>query len=802
MNTLRLGWRALWKAPRFTIVTVCTLALGIGLVTSVFSFLNGYLWRALPYEAAERIVTIGDLDSRSQFRRTGSMSLAAFDAVQAEARSYSIMAAYTTASANLTGVSGAERVDAVEATESLLPLLRVNALLGRAFTPEDVHPGSPPVVLLSHRKWQADFGADRSVIGQVLRVDGVDRTVIGVLPDGFEFEYAELWLPLRATEDEKAAQHVYVLGRLRDGIQVDEARAELQVLQPRLDAHDLLEGELRLHHEMVVRLPVPAGLHWLFLLATIFVLGIACANIVNLLFARGVARQSEHAIHAALGASRWQVMRATLAEALLLSLMATAAGLWIAHWTVKLLLATVPNWIGSWVQFGIDFRVLGFAAFLGLCATLFIGLAPAREAARVDLLSVLKLGGVLGRREPGVVRRSRRLVVLEIALSVGLCMCTLLLVRSFQRLTEFDPGYDADQVYTQTFNLDDRYASTEQRDLFYARISEALARTPGIEQVSTEAPFVRLQDEADTAWTYRPWLGVALDGNEFVVQMRNMEYSAVDPSYARTLGLTLLEGRFIDERDRAGSEPVVVLSRAAALALSPESSAVGRHLVLDSTRTRTARVIGVTSDAVSVRGGIKGLQAEPVRAIYFAAGQSVRAQPELLVRAVPGVDPNPMVQSQLRAFDPDQSITHSGTLAEESAGDRTGVSIFAAVFAVLAGCALVLALIGMYGVVSFTTEQRRAEIGLRMALGATASDIKRQVIGYGVGVSVLGVVLGVLLGFGLSQFVRIFLFGVTTLDPLSVVVIAIVFGSVAILSSYGPARRATRVDPLNSLRAQ
>ncbi len=800
---LRVAWRTLWASPRVTLVVVLTLGVGIALITLVFTLLNGYLWRALPYQDAERVVSLAEL-GRQVPERSVSMPLPAYDALREQATSYQLLGAYARGGGNLRIGSAATLVSLVKASPTLLPLLRVPSFLGRTFEPGDAVIGAPFTILLTHRFWQTHFGADPAVLGRILYMSGQATIVVGVLPPSFEFEYADVWVPLRPLD--RKDEDVNVLGRLRDEASFETARAEVAVLETRLQQAGLIEGKLLVHPEMVVRLPLPGGLHWLFLIGTFFVLAIACANVVNLLLARGVVRQSQQAVRAALGASRRQLLGESLTESLILAFLASVLGLALSTWGVDILLATVPNGLPSWVRFGIDLRVIGFTTLVAAVALALIGLAPAREAARVDLLSVLKVGGLVGQKTATVVRSARRLIVIEVALSVALFMGALLMVRSFQQLQKVDPGYDAGRVLSVAFGFDERYADITRERSFFIRLEERLQRAAGVEAVSTEG-FVRaFRVDTDTAWG--PGQIVSLEGGS-PVQMSQLESSVVEPAFPRVLGLSVLEGRFLDDGDREGGERVTVLSRSLAQRLSPNASVVGRTITIARRQyqevgapTKLARVVGVIEDRVGVRGGRDGLRAEPRTELYFSNAQAVGGNHELLVRSTAAASLRRVVEENSRAVDPDQTIARAETLAEQLGSDALGVRIFSTLFGVVAGCALLLALIGMYGVVSYMAEQRRAEIGLRMALGATRRDIARQVVGYGLKLAIAGVGIGLVLGFGIGRLTRIMLFGVSVLDPLTCALVAIVFSAVAALSAYGPARRAMRVDPLTALRAQ
>jgi putative ABC transport system permease protein len=387
-------------------------------------------------------------------------------------------------------------------------------------------------------------------------------------------------------------------------------------------------------------------------------------------------------------------------------------------------------------------------------------------------------------------------------------MGALLMVRSFQKLQRVDPGYDAERVLSVTFgsDYDERYADITRERSFFLRLEERLQRAAGVEAVSTEG-FVRaFRADTDTAWG--PGQIVSLEGGS-PVQMSQLESSVVEPAFPRVLGLSVLEGRFLDDSDREGGERVTVLSRSLAQRISPIASVVGRTITIARSQylevgapTKLARVVGVIEDRMSVRFSRDGLRAEPRTELYFSDAQAVGGNRKLLVRSAAATSLRRVVEEHVRAVDPDQTIARAETLAQQFGSGAMSVRIFAAMFGVVAGCALLLALIGMYGVVSYMAEQRRAEIGLRMALGATRRDIARQVVGYGLTLAVAGVGIGLVLGFGIGRLTRIMLFGVSVLDPLTCALVAIVFSAVAALSAYGPARRAMRVDPLTALRAQ
>ena len=794
---IRITWRTLWQSPRVTTVVVLTLGLGIGLLTTVFTFLNGYLWHALPYEAADRIGVIA-APGTGTYSPGGKLPREAYHTVREKAISFQDFAAYESSRLNVRVGDAVAAARVVHATASLVPLLRVRPFLGRWLEESDAVAGANTSVVLTYGLWRSRLEADPRAIGRTIYIGGNPATIIGVLPEDFTFERAEVFLPLRR-ETAVGDEFVTMLGRLRDGATFESAASELAVISSQLQSTRIIGRPVNLIPDMMMRRGIPGSLHWFFLIGTLFVLGIACANVVNVMFARGVTRQAERAVRATLGASSARLLRESLAESLIMTALATAIGLVLSIWTVRILLATIPNGMPGWIDFSVDWRVLAFTSAASLVTLMMIGVAPAREAARVDLVSVMKVGGVIGRRTVSTVRSSRRLIVLEIALAVALCLGTLLMVRSFQNVSRFDPGYDATRVLSVHLALDRPYDTPAREREFLDRFEQRLQGRPGIEGVSSEGYPQGFRNDPDTTWSPRHLLG--LDGADPAYN-RDYDFAVVEQTFPRVLGLAVVEGRFFDSRDAVGSEGVVVVSQSLARRLIPSGSILGHTLVFDSAGKHRSRVVGVLRDRYAIRGGLT-MQGVPRQEVYFPAAQLFAFQSAVLLRSAEPERLRSIIEAELRAVDPNQAINWAETLADEIVG-RNAVTArsFAALFGILGVSAFVLALIGMYGVISYNAEQRRAEIGLRMALGASTSQIARDVIGYGFKLAVVGVVIGIVLGFALARLVRILLFGVSTVDPLSCVIVAVSFTGVALLAAYGPARRALQVDPLTALRAQ
>jgi putative ABC transport system permease protein len=801
---LRYGVRVLLKNPGFTAVAVIALALGIGANSAIFSVVNKVLLSPLPYKDPDGLVMVWEDDTKHGYPNN-TPAAANYVDWRDQNQVFEGMAAIADQSFNLTGAGEPERLTGRRVSASLFPLLGVAPQAGRTFAPEEDRPGANRVVVLSHGLWQRRFGSDRDVAGKTLTLNGESYEVVGVMPAHFHFPSREdeLWVPIAFTPQEAANRnrhYLKVVARLKPGVTVERAQAEMSTIASRLRQQypeqntDLGATVVPLHEQVVGKI----RLALLVLLGAVgFVLLIACANVANLLLARAAARQKEIALRVALGASRMRLIRQFLTESVLLAAVGGALGLLLAVWGVSLLKSFIPESISQVGDIGVDAKVLGFTLLVSLLTGLVFGLAPATQASGFNLNETLKEGG----RDSSSGSRGNRirgaLVVTEVAISLFLLVCAGLLINSFLRLRSVDPGFKVENLLTMGVVLpQEKYTTQERRSAFYKDLIGRVEALPGV-RAAAVTNWIPLVNQGDS-------IGVSVEGHPDpppgqgkrpVVVTR-----VVSPNYFRAMGIQLLQGREFDEgRDRVDSPSVVLVSEALARRYWPGESAVGKRVNPGDPNDPAdwCEVIGVVKDVRQFE-----LAADPKPQMYFTYAQAGFFAPRHLVVAT-DVDPLTVagsVRSAVWEVDKDQPVSDVNTMEEvlsESLARQRFSMLLLGIFAALA---LVLAAVGLYGVMSYTVAQRTREIGLRMALGAQRGDVLRLVVGQGLKLVLLGVVIGLVASVALTRVMTSLLFGVSATDPATLAAISLLLIAVAALASYIPARRATRVDPLIALR--
>jgi putative ABC transport system permease protein len=795
---MRYGLRTLLAKPGFTLVAVTTLALGIGATSTIFSFVNGILLRPLPYRDAERLVLIDETAGKR-----GNLSMAVsfpnFVDWREQNQVFSGVAAYDDRSFALTGGDGEpEQLPGGIVSANTFELLGVTPALGRSFRPEEDGPDQADVVILSHGLWERRFGASPSVLNQSIVVNNRPRTVIGVMPAGFRFpETAELWIPLTPeVKDWTRNDHgISAVGRLKPGVSLDQAQADMSAVARRIEELHPLTNE-----GMGITLtPMRDGLvggyrkALLLLLGVVgLVLAVACANVANLLLARASARQREIAVRAALGASRWRVFRQLLTESLLLGAAGGALGLLLAMWGLDLLLAAIPVDLPFWMKFTLDWRVLGFAAGTALLTSLVFGVAPALQASRIDLNETLKEGG-RGGAGASRHRLRRALVIAEVALSLILLISAGLMMRSFLRLQQVNPGLNAENVLTLRVSLpSSKYDVPEKRQDFFRQLLERTRALPGVQS----AGAISYLPLSGGGW------GRSLTVEDHPVlsvgQAPSINHCVITPDYFRAMGITLLEGRDFTDADTRDSAKVAIIDERLAREYWPNASPLGRRVRFGPPENNEPWHV-----IVGVVGEVKheSLNLTERKSVYLPHAQvsiggmalAVRTQsnPESLAGAV---------RAQVKELDPNQPVTAVSTMSEVVSRSVWQPRLYAILFGVFAGVALLLASVGIYGVMSYAVTQRTHEIGVRMALGAQRGDVLRLVIRQGMWLALVGVCLGALASVALTRLMQSLLFGVGATDPATFAGVAAVLTAAALLACYIPARRATKVDPMIALR--
>jgi putative ABC transport system permease protein len=792
---LRFAARMLRKKPGFTLTAVAVLALTIGATTAIFSIVEDVLLRPLPFDEPERIVRVHETSPRGKV----TVSPPNFVDWQAQNRTFSAMAAYDERAVTLFDGASPERIDAAVTGPDLFAVLGVPPLLGRTFTAEEARPDGPRVVVISHGLWQRRFGGDRRVLSASLTIDAERYAVIGVMPRGFSFpDGYDVWLPLAFTPSElrptqRGAHYVEVIGRLQPGVSREQAEADVSAIEQQIartnapvqgygiwlePVFDAMVGEYRR--------PL-----WTLLGAVLCVLLIGCANISNLLLARASTRRTEMSVRAALGAGRWRIVRQLLAESTLLSIAGGATGLLLAVWSSEALTTLLPADVPRGPSVALDTRVLLFATAVSVLAGVLFGMAPALDAARGDLATSLKEARRDGGAQAGTRLRST-LVAVEVALAVMLLAGAGLALRSFDRLSRIDPGYDASGTLVADVVLPvASYPDDGSIVRFYERYIEALGAQAGV--IAAGAVAIPPLARGGFGGTF------TLIGKPEPQEEPRMQVRAATPGYLETVRVPLRRGRLLTSADRAGAPPVAVITEAAARKYWPGENPIGQRIrlhVSTSTREVEREIVGVVGD---VRAG--RIETAPAPMVYVPQAQYVFEFMTVFVRT--SGDPMalaPAMRSQLAALDPQIAagrIRRGDALVEQAIAQPRFRMILLVAFA---ATALVLAALGLYGVMAFAVSRRRNEIGLRIALGAERGEVIGLVLRQGMLPVAAGLAVGLAGALAATRLMRTLLFGIDPYDVPTFAAVVLLLPAVAALACYLPARRAAMVDPLVALR--
>jgi putative ABC transport system permease protein len=801
IQDVRFGVRMMIKNPTFTVVAVIALALGIGANSAIFSVVNTVLLRPLPYKDPDRLVMVWEDDSRHGYPRDTPAAANYID-WRDQNRVFEGMAAMTDQSFNLTGSGEPERIDGQRVSANLFPLLGVEPQLGRAFVPEEDQPGANHVVILSHGLWQRRFGSDAGIIGKSLTLNGDSHTVVGVMPPQLRFPSPEdeLWVPVAFAPREAANRgrhYLNVVARLKPGVTLQQAQAEMSAIAARLQQQypeqnaELGAAVVPLHEQAVGDIK-PALL--VLLGAVGFVLLIACANVANLLLARAAVRQKEIATRVALGASRLRLVRQFLTESVLLAALGGGVGLLLSAWGVRLLKAFIPQDISQVKSITLDARVLGFTLLISLLTGLIFGLAPALQASALNLNETLKEGG----RDSAAGSRGNRirglLVVAEVAVSLVLLVGAGLLINSFLRLRSVDPGFRSDNLLTMSIVLPQlKYPDHARRAAFYDDLLNRVEALPGVKSaaVTSQIPLLRQGDSIGITIEGRP---EPSPGQKNIVVTR-----VVSPHYFQTMGIPLLRGRQFAEQDKADSPGVAVVSEAMARRYWPGEDPMGKRICPGKPESPEdwITIVGVVKDVRQFE-----LNADPKPQMYLSYAQAGFFAPRHLVVGTGGAPRSlaSSVRATVWGIDRDQPVSDITTM-EDVLSDSVARQRFSMLLlGVFAALALVLAAVGLYGVMSYSVAQRKHEIGIRMALGAQTADVLKLVIGQGLKLVSVGVGIGLAAALVLTRVMSSLLFGVSATDPATFATISLVLLGAGALASYLPARRATKVDPMIALR--
>ncbi|HKQ79500.1 MAG TPA: ABC transporter permease [Blastocatellia bacterium] len=804
---LRYGVRMLLKSPNYALIAVISLALGIGANTAIFSVVNTLLLKALPYHDPDRIVLVWGADNQSAAAARSQVSATDVADWRRQNSVFAEITTYGNWSATLLSGNEPERINGIQVGDGYFSALQGKPLLGRVFLPEEQEDGKDFVIVLGHGLWQRRFGGDPQIIGRQVNLSGRPYTIVGVMPPDFQSlpislvePRGEFYRPVaeKYDEAERSSRHLRAIARLNPSVTLRQAQAEMSVIAHRLERQHPQDNTNYSVRLTTLTEDTVGGLRQTLLLllgAVLFVLLIACANVSNLLLARAAARQKELSIRAALGAGRLRLLRQLLTESVLLSLTGGALGLLLARWGTSLIesLGAQVTPLLSGVK--LDARVLTFTLMISLLTGVVFGLAPALHVSRPDLNETLKDAGHSAGAGAHGSRLRGALVVAEMALALVLLICAGLLIQSVLRLRAVNPGFNPSNLLTMNVALPSaKYPKPQQRVEFHNRLVERLVVLPGVNAAgfTSVLPFSSNFDGRGLAVEDQP----KPPGAEISVDLY-----IITPDYLRTMAIPLRTGRPLTERDTEETPKVALINETMARALWPKQDPLGKRIKFPGSERNPQpwrSIVGVVADVAQY-----ALDRQPPMQIYLADAQYPASFMTLVVRTAS--DPAGFasaVRNEVRALDKEQAVFGVAALEE-----LIGASIALRRFLMLlllsfAAVALSMAAVGIYGVISYAVTQRTREIGIRMALGAQASDVLRLVVGQGLRLVLSGVVIGLVVALGLTRLIKTMLFGVSARDPLTFIVISMLLTVVALLACWIPARRATKVDPLLALRRQ
>lgn len=798
LKDLRFSIRTLWHNRAFTVVAVITLALGIGANTAIFSLVNAVLLRALPFKNPDQLVSLSKVQPSE-----GLPGIAAFEYLtwRDQGNNIADLAAYSNDNFNLTGQGEPERLSGSQVTANFFDTLGVSPLRGRTFVTGEDQPGHEQVVLLSETFWQRHFSRNEQVIGRSVNLDDRPYTIIGVMPNTFRFPNEfDIWIPLALNPVTEAQGHMFtlvdVVARLKPNVTIDQSRTELNSISARASEH---MGEkfspvevVPLHQQLVGGVRLTMLVLWG---AVTLVMFLACANVASLMLSRTIGRQREMAVRAAVGARRWQLIRQLLIESLVLGLIGGMLGILIAVWSKGLIASLVPEGFTSSVydlnSIKMDWRVFVFTLALSLMTGVIFGLVPAVTGSKPDLVKTLREGKSFNLLGFGLRSIRGWLVVTELAMAMVLLLAAGLLVRSFNQLLAIDLGFSRENVLTLRVDLPrSKYSTPIQTINFHKELMERLKAVPGVESVST------INHKPLSGFGIIAYTQIENSGPPDQKKDKALGIGSVSTDYFRTMKIPLISGRFYDERDTAESPNVAIVNQAFVRRYFPNNDAIGKRLGFGCKDGLCRTIVGVVGDVRQ-----ESLTDAVVPEVFVPFPQMAMNGMTVLVRT----QSNPVsfaaaVRNQVSAIDRNQPIYEVKTLdqrvAESIAVSRSLMFLFGT-FALLA---LVLASVGIYGIVSYSVGQRTHEIGIRMALGAQRAHVLKLIMRNGIVLAITGVVVGIGGGLALTRFLKTLLFGITPTDTLTLALVSIGLFVVAVAACLIPARRATKVDPLVALR--
>jgi putative ABC transport system permease protein len=808
LHDIRYGIRMLVKSPSVSILATIALALGIGANTAIFSVVNAVLLRPLPFPESNSLMAVFETDAtRGQLR--GTYSYPNYFDLRDQNQSFEQLASYRSADFIMTGANEPARVQGAVVTANLFTLLRVTPMLGRTFVADEDKPSeNGHVAVLSQDFFQEHFNSDPALLNQTITLDGTKYTVVGVMPRSFQFpiqnDPVALWTTISEdasgsdpSTSARGAHFLDIIGRLKNGVSTDQAQADVNTIASRLEQQ---YPDTNTHKGILIESALTAIVGdvrptlLILLGAVACVLLIACANVANLLLARATSRHREMSIRSALGANRLRIVRQLLTESVVLSIVGGAVGLLFAVWWSRLLISLGKDDIPRAVQVGLDWRVLGFTAGVSLLTGLVFGLFPALHASKTDLTESLKEGGRSG--SSGARRNLMRsvLVVSELAIAIVLLVGAGLLIQSLRRLQNVDSGFQPKNVLTFNVSLPYVKYPGEKQSQFFQELRQKIASLPGVDSASAAFPLP-LSGEIFS-------ISFQIDGKPVAKKDQpSGDVVIADVDYFRTMGIPLLKGRDFNEFDQHKTNQVVIISEQFAKQFFPGEDPIGKRIksglsMFEGEKSQWREIIGVVGDIKHRNLG------KPSRATYYQPETQVPSNQLAVVLRTKG-DPHALItaaRKEVATLDKDVPVYSVKTMDEYISSSVAAPRFNTTLLTIFATVALVLTIVGLYGVMSYSVAQRTNEIGIRLALGAQTRDVILMVVKQGLFLVVIGLAIGLPAAFALTRLISGLLFGVTTKDPFTFVFAAVVLSVVGLLACYIPARRATRVDPLTALR--
>jgi putative ABC transport system permease protein len=814
---IKYGTRMLLKNPGITFIVILALALGIGANTAIFSVVNSVLLRPLPYPEPDRLIF---LNEKSAVLDEMSISYPDFEDWRTQNQTLEKIGVYNRGSYNLTGNGEAERIITGQVSADLFTVLRVNPLMGRLFTNEEDKPGGTPVVLLGYGLWQRRFAGQAGILNQPITLNGKTYTVIGIMPQDYQYpSRVEMWVPVGQLSDQASWKQrgnhpgLYGVARLKPGVTYDQAVADLARVGSNLEKQypDSNSGNgIRVRPLLEIYVSDIRRALWVIFGAVAFVLLIACANIANLLLARATGRRKEMAIRTALGAGRWRIARQLLTESILLSLVGGTLGLLLGRWGINLILYMSPDSIPRSREIGLDWKVLGFTIAISFFTGILFGLIPALQAGEVDVHETLK---DTGRGMTGRSWLRSSLVVAEVATTLVLLIGAGLMIRSFYLLQKVNPGFSYEHLTSFSVSLPNKkYTNDESKTNFYSQLLTNIRSLPGVEASAAASGLPLGNNGWQTSFTIegRP----APPRNEIPL----MEACLVTPDYFKAMNIPLLRGRVFNDHDdkshlagkdlskldenqrEAAGVNSIVIDEEFARRYWPNEDAVGKRIRLGGGSDADSPLLEVLGVVGRVKMESLSQDSNRVQG-YFAYAQSPASGMTIVVKG--SGDPNQLISSarqQVKTLDPEQPIYSPRTMGEIRAESVASERLNLTLLSLFAGIALVLAIVGIYGVMSYSVTQRTHEIGIRMAIGASRGDVFKMILGHGMKLTLLGVAIGLVFAFALTRLMATMLFGVEPTDATTFASIAALLVGIALLACFLPGRRATKVEPTISLR--